>query len=150
MDLDAVILDEAQRIKNFATQTARNVKQLTPPFRLILTGTPFENRISELASLMDWVNHQALGPHWRLLPEISYRAMGVGGEEITGVKNLDLLRKRIAPFFLRRTRDKILHELPPRVDSPVILPITQPQVEVHNDLKYRVARLMSIAEKTSP
>ena len=147
MNLGAIILDEAQRIKNFATQTARNVKQLTPPFRLILTGTPFENRITELTSLMDWINQQALGPYWRLLPEVSYQTTDIDGEPITGIKNLNLLRKRIQPFFLRRTRDAILHELPQRVDSPIVLPITIPQLEVHNELKYRIARLMSLAEK---
>ena len=147
IDLEAIILDEAQRIKNFETQTARNIKQLSPPFRLILTGTPFENRITELMSLMDWINQQALGPSWRLMPEISYHTTDGEGKSVGGIRNLDVIRRRIAPFFLRRTRDKILDQLPKRVDSPVVLPITDSQLEVHEYLKAEIAKLMRILEQ---
>ena len=146
MNLDAIILDEAQRIKNFATQTARNVKQLTPPFRLILTGTPFENRLMELTSLLDWIDSNAMGPYWRLNSEISHHKIDSEGEKVTGVRNLDLIRKRIFPHFLRRTREKILDQLPKRVDSPVVLPITESQLDVHSELKHEVAMLMKKAE----
>ena len=50
---ELIVLDEAQRIKNWATKTAAYVKQLRPPYRLVLTGTPMENRLEELASIMD-------------------------------------------------------------------------------------------------
>ena len=60
------MLDEAQRIKNWATKTALSVKGLTPPYRLVLTGTPMENRIEELASIVEWVDDMALEPKWRL------------------------------------------------------------------------------------
>ena len=65
-DPDLVVLDEAQRIKNWATKTALSVKGLTPPYRLVLTGTPMENRIEELASIVEWVDDMALEPKWRL------------------------------------------------------------------------------------
>ncbi len=142
----AVILDEAQRIKNFETKTACNIKQLTSPYRLILTGTPFENRITELMSLMDWINGRALGPSWRLLPETTYRRTSVEDRNITGVTNLDVLRKRIQPFFLRRTREKILDQLPKRIDTPIVLPITASQEEIHEELKIKVAKLLKILE----
>ena len=66
---DLVVLDEAQRIKNWATKTAVAVKQLRPPYRLVLTGTPMENRLVELASIMEWVDSHALEPKWRLGPQ---------------------------------------------------------------------------------
>ncbi len=65
-DPDLVVLDEAQRIKNWATKTALSVKGLTPRYRLVLTGTPMENRIDELASIVEWVDDMALEPKWRL------------------------------------------------------------------------------------
>ena len=65
-DPDLVVLDEAQRIKNWATKTALSVKGLTPAYRLVLTGTPMENRIDELASIVEWVDDMALEPKWRL------------------------------------------------------------------------------------
>ncbi|HEX7601922.1 MAG TPA: SNF2-related protein, partial [Polyangiaceae bacterium] len=63
---DIVVLDEAQRIKNWATKSAAYVKALTPRYRLVLTGTPMENRLEELASVLDWVDDVALAPKWRL------------------------------------------------------------------------------------
>jgi hypothetical protein len=63
-----VVLDEAQRIKNWATKSAAYVKALTPTYRLVLTGTPMENRFDELASIMDFVDDLALEPKWRLVP----------------------------------------------------------------------------------
>lgn len=62
---DLVVLDEAQRIKNWAANTSLHVKQLQPAWRLVLTGTPLENRLTELASLMDWVDDLALEPNRR-------------------------------------------------------------------------------------
>src|SRR5690606_16849779 len=65
---ELVVLDEAQRIKNYATKTATYVKRLAPTYRLVLTGTPFENHLEELASVLDWVDDVALAPKWRLVP----------------------------------------------------------------------------------
>jgi hypothetical protein len=65
---ELVILDEAQRIKNAPTQTARSVKRLAPRWRLALTGTPLENRLEELASIVEWIDDMALEPRWRLAP----------------------------------------------------------------------------------
>ena len=73
---DLVVLDEAQRIKNWATKTALSVKGLTPPYRLVLTGTPMENRIDELASVVEWVDDMALEPKWRLGAVHAIRADG--------------------------------------------------------------------------
>ncbi len=73
---ELVVLDEAQRIKNWATKTALSVKGLAPPFRLVLTGTPMENRIDELASIVEWVDDMALEPKWRLNSLHSTRADG--------------------------------------------------------------------------
>ena len=70
------MLDEAQRIKNWATKTAPTVKRLKPEFRLVLTGTPMENRLEELASIVEWVDDRALEPKWRLVPWHSAYADG--------------------------------------------------------------------------
>ena len=92
---DIVVLDEAQRIKNWATKTALTVKQLDPPYRLVLTGTPMENRLDELASIVEWVDDLALEPKWRLVP---WHTTPVdGGTEMGGVRNLDTLRRRLDP-----------------------------------------------------
>src|SRR5207245_5421220 len=62
---DIIVLDEAQRIKNWSTKTAQAVKRLRSRYAFVLTGTPIENRIDELHSLMDFLNPSALGPLFR-------------------------------------------------------------------------------------
>ena len=59
---EIVVLDEAQRIKNWATKSAVYVKSLTPPYRLVLTGTPLENRLDDLYSVVEFVDDRHLGP----------------------------------------------------------------------------------------
>ena len=83
---DLVVLDEAQRIKNWATKTAAYVKALRPAYRLVLIGTPMENRLEELASLLDWVDDMALEPKWRLLP--AHAEYADGRPEVVGANRL--------------------------------------------------------------
>src|SRR4029453_9120197 len=64
---DLVILDEAQRIKNWTTRVARSVKKISSPYALVLTGTPLENRLEELVSIVQFVDMYRLGPTFRLL-----------------------------------------------------------------------------------
>jgi len=91
---ELVILDEAQRIKNWDTKTAKAVKELKSPFAFVLTGTPLENRLSELHSLVEFLNPRALGPRWRLLP---IHAVTEPGGKVVAYEALDVLRSRRAP-----------------------------------------------------
>ena len=141
---EAVILDEAQRIKNYATQTAQQVKRLHPRFRLVLTGTPMENRIQELCSLMDWVDNNAMGPYWRLDAELAFGDGSGNGK--SGVQGLHLIRERLRPHFLRRKREEVLKQLPPRTDTPMTVAVTEPQIEIHKELAAKVAKLMQIMQ----
>jgi SNF2 family DNA or RNA helicase len=101
-DPEIVVLDEAQRIKNWATKTAAFVERLRPRYRLVLTGTPMENRLEELASVMDWVDDHALEPKWRLVPW--HAVFADGSREVVGARHLDTLRERVAPRMLRPPR----------------------------------------------
>ena len=142
---DLVVLDEAQRIKNWATKTALSVKGLAPPYRLVLTGTPMENRIEELASIVEWVDEYALEPKWRLGAIHSVRADGK--QEILGVRNLDTLRERLRPSMVRRIRQEVLAQLPPRTDVRVPIAMTEPQIEEHDSLTPSILALMQPATK---
>ncbi len=142
---ELVVLDEAQRIKNWATKTAEAVKQLTPPYRLVLTGTPMENRLEELASIMDWVDDHALEPKWRLVPWHTLHEDGARG--LRGARNLDTLRERLASSMLRRVRTEVLDQLPPRTDSVVPVPLTPSQQDEHDALLGPIARLLSVTGK---
>lgn len=137
---DFVVLDEAQRIKNWATKTALSVKGLNPRYRLVLTGTPMENRIDELASIVEWVDELALEPKWRLAPLHAIRSDG--RKEVVGVKHLDTLRSRLAPCMIRRVRQEVLDQLPPRTDVRTPIEMTAPQRDEHDNLSQPILQIM--------
>ena len=145
MNADAVILDEAQRVKNYASQTSQQIKRLRPNFRLILTGTPMENRVQEFVSLMDWINPGAFGPSWRLDVDFSF-GDGRNDDGPRGVRGLSRVRDIAAPYFLRRRRDQVLPQLPSRTDSVLPVEISEDQKAIHDELGTKAVRLMRIAE----
>ncbi len=142
---DVVVLDEAQRIKNWATKTALSVKGLTPPYRLVLTGTPMENRIDELASIVEWVDDMALEPKWRLSSLHATRADG--RHEIVGARNLDTIRERLAHCMIRRIRQDVLDQLPSRTDTRVPIDMTDEQMEEHDALIQPIAALIGVIQR---
>ncbi|TDJ67090.1 MAG: hypothetical protein E2O39_15285, partial [Planctomycetota bacterium] len=142
---DLVILDEAQRIKNWAAKTSHGVKELRPPYRLVLTGTPMENRLEELASIFDWVDDHALEPKWRLVP---FHAEYVDGTRaLAGARHLDVLRERIEPCTVRRLRRDILKQLPPRTDTEIPVPLTIEQQDQHDELRRPISALVSMSSR---
>jgi SNF2 family DNA or RNA helicase len=146
MRAEIVVLDEAQRIKNYATKSAIYVKALTPEYRLVLTGTPMENRLEELASILDWVDDVALSPKWRLVPWYT-RFDGDVGEGKSGARNLDTLRLRLQPCAVRRVRKEVLAQLPPRTDTRVPVEMTPQQSVAHEELAPAIASLMQRSKK---
>jgi superfamily II DNA or RNA helicase len=136
---EMVVLDEAQRIKNWATKSAAYVKALSPDYRLVLTGTPMENRLDELASIMDFVDDIALEPKWRLTAYHGVTEEGSSG--LRGAKNLDVLRERLSVSMLRRVRADVLAQLPARVDTRVPVELSEIQREAHDELRRPIAEL---------
>jgi SNF2 family DNA or RNA helicase len=142
---ELVVLDEAQRIKNWAAKTSAYVKELRPRYRLVLTGTPMENRLDELASLVEWVDDLAIEPKWRLS---SWHATAVDGrQEVAGARNLDTLRQRLSGCMVRRVRKEVLAQLPSRTDTRVPVPITPEQLGAHDELNQPIAALVGRANK---
>jgi superfamily II DNA or RNA helicase len=137
---DLVILDEAQRIKNWDTKTAKAIKELKSPFAFVLTGTPLENRLSELHSLVEFLNPRALGPRWRLLP---IHAVTEPGGKVVAYEALDVLRSRLSGFFLRRERSEVLDQLPPRTDNTFWTDMTPTQWRPYRRHARRVATLLA-------
>ena len=142
---ELVILDEAQRIKNWATKTAHYVKRLSPPYRLVLTGTPMENRLDELASIVEWVDDHALEPKWRLVPW--HMAPADGRQEVGGARNLDTLRCRLEDCMIRRLRQDVLRQLPSRTDTRVPVAMTDEQREEHDALLKPILALVNIMKR---
>jgi SNF2 family DNA or RNA helicase len=107
--LDYAILDEAQHIKNRGTRNAQSVKTIQAAHRLILTGTPIENSLDELWSLFDFLMPGLLSSYDRFVEKYIRSPSSV---QQSG-KNLENLRRKVAPFILRRMKKDVLSDLPP-------------------------------------
>ena len=89
---DLIILDEGQRIKNWESKTSRLIKSLKSPFALVLSGTPLENRLEELYTVVSFIDDRRLGPAYRFLHR--HRIVDERGR-VEGYRNLDELREAL-------------------------------------------------------
>lgn len=141
---DVIILDEAQRIKNWQTKTAKAVKRLSSPFAFVLTGTPLENRIDEIYSILEFLDPHLLGPLFRFNRE--YYELDERGKP-AGYRNLGKLRRQIRPLMLRRRKEDVEEELPRRVVNNYFVSMHPEQDTRYQEYSGRVARLVAIARK---
>lgn len=141
---DLMILDEAQRIKNWRTKIASTIKLIPSRYVFVLTGTPLENRIEDLYSLLQVVDARVLGPLWRCLLE--FHVMDERGKVI-GYRNLSKLRQRISSVMLRRNRSLVSDQLPDRTEVRLDIPMTAPQQELHDSAMSSAGRLAQIAKR---
>jgi superfamily II DNA or RNA helicase len=137
---DLIILDEGQRIKNWEAKTTRVVKGLKSRFALVLSGTPLENRLDELYSVVQFIDERRLGPAFRFFND--FRVVDEKGK-VMGYKNLDDLRQRLRPVLLRRTRDSVKLELPERTDEIVRITPTEEQKALHDTHMQTVAQIVA-------
>ncbi len=121
---DLIVLDEGQRIKNWAAKTSQIIKGLRSPFALVLTGTPLENRLDDLFSIVEFIDDRRLGPAFRFFHR--HRVTDENGK-VLGYKDLDELREQLKPVLLRRTRSAVVKDLPPRTTEVVRIAPTDEQ-----------------------
>ncbi len=141
---DVVILDEAQRIKNWSTKTAQAIKRLQSRYAFVLTGTPIENRIDDIHSLMSFLDPSVLGPLFRFNRE--FYELDERGRP-AGYRNLENLHKRIKPFLLRRRKADVETELPNRTEQKYFVALSPTQADSYGAHEAQVARLVMIAQK---
>jgi superfamily II DNA or RNA helicase len=139
LEFDYVVLDEAQAIKNVNTATAKAVKLLRADHHLALTGTPIENHLGELYSLFEFLNPGLLGSG-RVLD--ARRLLGGASSP----EYLSRLAAGLRPFFLRRTKEHVTPELPPRTEETLYCELDGEQRRIYNELRqhYRNTLLKKI------
>jgi superfamily II DNA or RNA helicase len=137
---DLIILDEAQRIKNWKTRTAQTIKQLASEYAIVLTGTPLENRLEELHSLVEFVDRFHLGPRFQFLAE--HQHVDDNGRVI-GYRNLSHIALTLKPILLRRTKKEVLEHLPERMEKQLFLGMTPEQWTHHEDNRETVTRIVA-------
>ncbi len=126
---DTVILDEAQKIKNPDSQVARAAYRLQADFPMALTGTPVENRLEELWSQIHFTQRGLLGGR-RDFNERYERPIGEGDAQVTA-----RLRARIAPFVLRRLKQDVASELPPRTDIVIHVELDPEEQRIYDAIR---------------
>ena len=141
---DLVILDEAQRIKNWRTKIASTVKLISSRYMFVLSGTPLENRLEDLYSLLQVVDARVLGPLWLCLLE--FHVTDERGK-IIGYRNLSELRRRIASVMLRRNRSLVSDQLPDRTEVRLDIPLDKMQRELHDSAMSAAGQLAQIAKR---
>ena len=132
-----VVLDEAQMVKNADSRSARALRQLQAEHRLCLTGTPLENHLGELWSLFDFLMPGFLGTarhfqqHWR-------KPIEVNGETLRA----RLLAARVRPFILRRRKDQVATELPPKIEITRNVTLQGVQRELYESVRVAADHLL--------
>ena len=121
------VIDEAQYIKNPGTQAAKGVKQITAGFKLALTGTPIENRLSELWSIFDYLMPGFLYTYQRFREEIEIPIV-VNGDE----NRMQRLQRMIRPFILRRLKGEVLRDLPAKLEENVFAKLEGEQLALYD------------------
>jgi hypothetical protein len=141
---DVIILDEAQRIKNWQTKTAMSVKRLSSPYAFVLTGTPVENRIDEIYSITQFLDPTIFGPLFRF--NRNFYQLDEKGRAI-GYKNLDQLHKRLLAIMLRRRKEDVEGQLPGRTINTYFVPMHKEQMLRYGEYESKAARLAAMARK---
>jgi TATA-binding protein-associated factor len=141
-----VVLDEGHLIKNAKTKTSMAVKRLASNHRLILTGTPIQNNVLELWSLFDFLMPGFLGAekvfHDRFARPIaaSRNAKASSKEQEAGALAIESLHKQVLPFLLRRLKEEVLNDLPPKILQNYYCNLSELQCRLHEDFVKRQGR----------
>jgi SNF2 family DNA or RNA helicase len=140
-EFDILILDEAQKIKNYETKTASAVKRLKAKHKLVITGTPIENRLIDIYSIINTLDPRYLGPLW----EFSYQHCLFDPDrlhKINGYYDLDKLKDRLADILIRREKAEVLSQLPSVQQRDVPVELSRLQWEMHAGFMLGVARII--------
>ena len=139
--IDFLILDEAQRAKNYETKTANALKRIETRHKLVITGTPIENRLIDIFSILSIIEPEFLGPLW----EFSYQHCLFDPDKhnkINGYYNLQKLNKKLGHLVLRREKRKVLDQLPNVQQLDVPLSLSPLQADYHASYAKGIAQII--------
>lgn len=139
---DLIILDEAQRIKNFETKTAEIIKSLPRQHALVLTGTPLENKLEDIYSIVQFLDPDLLSPLWQFAADHFLLSREKKGK-ILGYRNLDKLHQKLRTLVIRRRKEEVLDQLPEQVRNDYFIDLHQKQAEIHAGLSQSLLPLLN-------
>lgn len=145
IEFNTLILDEAQAIKNAATQRSKAAKELSADCRFLLTGTPMENHLGELWNLMDFINPGLLGS-----TESFQERFAIPIERHSDRAARQGLKRLVAPFILRRTKAQVLSELPSRTETTLRIEPSDEEAAFYEAVRLRAVEKLAEAADGKP
>ncbi len=145
MSTDFMIMDEAQRLKNWNTQVAQAMRRIHADYMVVLSGTPLENKLQELYSIVQIVNPFLLGPLHEFIADTT--VLFPSGQ-IIGYKNLNEIGERLKGVMIRRRKSDVKLQLPSRMDSIRFVPMTKEQAGMHDEFHSVVSQIVTKWNKT--
>jgi SNF2 family DNA or RNA helicase len=139
--IDLLILDEAQRAKNYETKTASSIKRLNFKHVLVITGTPIENRLIDIFSIVSIIDSQFFGPLW----EFSYQYCLFDPDrrdKINGYYNLQQLNHKLEQILIRREKRKVIDQLPNVQQTNIPVNLSPLQAEYHSGYTKGIASII--------
>ncbi len=140
LQTDLLIMDEAQRLKNWNTQISRAMRHIESDYTVVLSGTPLENKLQELYSIVQFVDQYRLGPYYRF---VNFTTMMDETGKITGYKNLNVIGQHLNGVLLRRRKADVALQLPARSDKNLFVSMTKEQRVQHNEYQYLVGQIVT-------
>ena len=137
---DLLIMDEAQRLKNWNTQISKAMRHIESDYTVVLSGTPLENKLQELYSIVQFVDQYRLGPYYRF---VNFTTLMDETGKILGYKNLNVIGQQLKGVLLRRRKADVALQLPARCDKNLFVSMTKEQRVQHNECQYIVGQIVT-------
>lgn len=128
---DFIILDEAQRIKNFDSKTHKAVLSIPHEHSLIITGTPLENKLEDLYAIFQFADNELLSPLW-IFAANHFNMSRTKKNKVLGYKNLNELHDKIKTTIIRRKKEDVFESLPNVIVNTYMVPLEKEQSDIHS------------------
>ena len=139
LQTDMLIMDEVQRLKNWNTQISRAARKIESDYSVILSGTPLENKLDELYSIVEFVDNFRLAPYY-LFKDKHIITDETG--KVLGYKNLNDIGKKLSDILIRRRKKDVKLQMPERSDKNLFIPMTNEQKNMHQEWQNQVRLLV--------
>ena len=141
------MIDEASYIRNPMTKVAKAMRRLASraSTRIALTGTPIENGVRDLWSIMEFALPGHLGPHQEFQERYEKPLARVGTDPVSAARLIDRLQRRIRPFFLRRTKLAVAPELPSKIETLRLIDLSKSQAAIYQGILRESSEVVSEA-----
>lgn len=142
IDWSTVVLDEAQAIKNMATNRSQAAMTLQGRFKMLMTGTPIENHLGELWNLFRFLNPGLLGSLKKFTEKYANPIQNLNDKQAQ-----TRLKKLVQPFILRRTKSQVLHDLPPRTEITLQVSLSNDEIALYESMRRNAINRITNSEK---